>query len=118
MSETVSRVQQDYIKTIWNFEQTAQNARMSTVAETMGVKPPSVLAMFRQLDRMNLIDYDKKIGAVLTERGRREAENLIRKHRLIETFLNRVLEIEEPLLHDEAEKLEHVMSDQTHHEDR
>jgi DtxR family Mn-dependent transcriptional regulator len=112
MNESISRAQQDYIKAIWKFEQSAQPAKMSTVADILGVKPPTVLAMFRQLDRRNLIDYDKQCGAVLTERGRREAENLIRKHRLIETFLNRVLKIEEPLLHDEAEKLEHVMSDQ------
>ena len=112
MNEQISRTQQDYIKTIWNFEQGARAARMSSIADALGVKPPTVWAMFRQLKRLDLIDYDKKLGAVLTDKGRREAENLIRKHRLIETFLNQVLHIEKPLLHEEAEKLEHVMSDQ------
>jgi len=112
MNEKISRTQQDYIKTIWHFEQAAQTARMSMIADALNVKPPTVLAMFRQLNRLKLIEYDKKLGAVLTETGRQEAEHLIRKHRLIETFLNQVLAIEKPLLHDEAEKLEHVMSDQ------
>jgi len=112
MNEKISRTQQDYIKTIWHFEQAARTARMTMIADAMGVKPPTVWAMFQQLNRLHLINYDKKLGAVLTEKGRQEAEHLIRKHRLIETFLNQVLNIEKPLLHDEAEKLEHVMSDQ------
>ena len=108
----ISRTQQDYIKTIWNLEQERQRAGMTIVAEVLCVKPPTVLAMFRQLSRLGLIHYDKREGAILTSYGRVEAERLVRKHRLIETFLNRVLKIKEPLLHDEAERLEHVISDQ------
>ena len=84
---------------------------MKLVADTLLVKPPTVLTMFRQLSRMGLISYDKYEGAKLTSTGCGEAEQLIRKHRLIETFLRTVLKIEEPLLHDEAEKLEHVISE-------
>jgi DtxR family Mn-dependent transcriptional regulator len=108
----ISRTQQDYIKVIWNLEQDQQLAKMTTVAEILSLKPPTVLAMFRQLSRLALISYDKQQGAILTNSGRIEAERLIRKHRLIETFLNKVLHVEEPLLHNEAEKLEHVISDQ------
>ena len=85
---------------------------MKIVADMLLVKPPTVLAMFRQLKKFGLISYNKREGAKLTAAGRGEAEQLIRKHRLIETFLRRVLKIEEPLLHNEAEKLEHVISDQ------
>ena len=109
---SLSRTQQDYIKVIWNLDQSEEKAKMKLVADTLLVKPPTVLTMFRQLSRMGLISYDKYRGAKLTAIGRGEAEQLIRKHRLIETFLRTVLKIEEPLLHDEAEKLEHVMSDQ------
>jgi len=109
---SLSRTQQDYIKVIWNLDQLEKKARMKVVADMLLVKPPTVLAMFRQLTKLGLISYDKREGAKLTVSGRGEAEQLIRKHRLIETFLRRVLEIEEPLIHDEAEKLEHVMSDQ------
>jgi DtxR family Mn-dependent transcriptional regulator len=93
-------------------EQDQQRAKMTTVAEILSLKPPTVLAMFRQLSRLALIYYDKRNGAILTNSGRIEAERLIRKHRLIETFLYKVLNVEEPLLHNEAEKLEHVISDQ------
>lgn len=108
----LSITQQDYIKVIWTLDQSREKAKMKLVADTLFVKPPTVLAMFRQLSKLGLISYDKHQGAQLTVIGRGEAEQLIRKHRLIETFLKRVLKIEEPLLHDEAEKLEHVMSDQ------
>jgi DtxR family Mn-dependent transcriptional regulator len=108
----LSRTQQDYIKAIWNLSQLEEKAKMKVVADILLVKPPTVLAMFRQLSKVGLISYDKREGAKLTVVGRGEAEQLIRKHRLIETFLRSVLKIEEPLLHDEAEKLEHVISDQ------
>ena len=108
----LSRTQQDYIKSIWNLDQLGEKAKMKAIADMLFVKPPTVLAMFRQLLKFGLIIYNKHDGAVLTKSGRREAEQLIRKHRLIETFLRTVLKIEEPLLHNEAEKLEHVMSDQ------
>ena len=108
----LSRTQQDYIKTIWNLDQLGEKAKMKAIADTLLVKPPTVLTMFKQLSKMGLISYDKYQGARLTVLGRNEAEQLIRKHRLIETFLRSVLKIEEPLLHDEAEKLEHVISDQ------
>jgi DtxR family Mn-dependent transcriptional regulator len=108
----LSRTQQDYIKTIWNFEQLEKQAKMKVVADVLSVKPPTVLTMFRHLSRFGLITYDKRSGAKLTNSGREEAEQLIRKHRLIETFLKEVLNLEEPLLHNEAEKLEHVISDQ------
>ena len=108
----LSNVQEDYVKTVWTLEQTAERVKMHKVALRMGVKSPTVAAMFNSLEKLNLIVYDRKEGARLTETGRRAAEGLIRKHRLIETFLQKVLDIEEPLLHEEAEKLEHVISDQ------
>jgi DtxR family Mn-dependent transcriptional regulator len=108
----LSRTQQDYIKAIWNLDQQGEKAKMTAVADMLVVKPPTVVAMFRQLSKFGLISYNKHDGAKLTVSGLQEAEQLIRKHRLIETFLRTVLKIEEPLLHNEAEKLEHVMSDQ------
>jgi DtxR family Mn-dependent transcriptional regulator len=109
---SLSRTQQDYIKTIWNLDQLGEKAKMKAVADRLSVKSPTVVAMFRQLMKFGLISYNKHEGARLTVTGLSEAEQLIRKHRLIETFLRTVLKIEEPLLHNEAEKLEHVISDQ------
>lgn len=108
----LSSVQEDYIKIIWNLEQSRQLSRPKSVAEMLKVKPPTVLSMFKQLERLNLISYNKKDGALLTSRGKTRAEKLVRKHRLLESFLDKVLDIEDPVLHDEAEKLEHVISDE------
>jgi DtxR family Mn-dependent transcriptional regulator len=108
----LSNTQQDYIKAIWRLEEKLKPARMKTVAEEIGVKPPTVSAMFQQLTSLDLIMYDRRTGARLTRKGKTEAERVIRNHRLIETFLKKVLNLEEPLLHGEAEKLEHVISDQ------
>jgi DtxR family Mn-dependent transcriptional regulator len=107
----LSHTQQDYIKTIWKLEEKFQAAKMKLIAEEVGVKPPTVSAMIRQLEGMDLITYSKQTGACLTSSGKREAEKIIRNHRLIETFLQEVLKLEEPLLHSEAEKLEHAISD-------
>ena len=108
----LSSVQEDYIKLIWNFEQSQQISRPKSVADILEVKPPTVLSMFKQLERLSLISYNKKEGALLTSIGKTRAEKLVRKHRLLESFLDKVLEIEDPVLHDEAEKLEHVISDE------
>jgi DtxR family Mn-dependent transcriptional regulator len=107
----LSYTQEDYIKTIWRLEENFQIPKMKVIAEEIGVKPPTVSAMIRQLENMNLIEYSKKTGACLTQSGKRQAERIIRNHRLIETFLQQVLELEEPLLHAEAEKLEHAISE-------
>ena len=108
----LSAVQEDYIKIIWNLQQNQIMSRPKSVAELLKVKPPTVLSMFKQLEKLNLIQYNKKDGALLTSKGKIRAEKLVRKHRLLETFLDKVLNIEDPVLHDEAEKLEHVISDQ------
>lgn len=108
----LSNTQQDYIKVLWRMENDLQPARMKTVAESIGVKPPTVSFMFRQLENMDLISYNRKTGAHLTRSGHREARKIVRNHRLIETFLQKVLKLEESFLHVEAEKLEHVVSDQ------
>jgi DtxR family transcriptional regulator, Mn-dependent transcriptional regulator len=108
----LSAVQEDYIKIIWNLEQSHQIPRPISVAEILKVKSPTVLSMFKQLERLDLISYNKKDGALLTPKGKTRAEKLVRKHRLLESFLDKVLEIGDPVLHDEAEKLEHVISDE------
>ena len=92
---SLSRTQQDYIKVIWNLDQVQKKAKIKIVADTLFVKSPTVLTMFRQLAKLGLISYNKREGAKLTIAGREEAEQLIRKHRLIETFFRSVLKIED-----------------------
>jgi len=103
--------QGDYLKIIWYMERDQIKATAKAVADRHQVKPPTVLAMFKQLSQMDLIDYDKSSGATLSESGDYLARKLIRKHRLLETFLEKVLKMDDQILHNEAEKLEHVISD-------
>ena len=112
----LSKSQEDYLKVIWYLERDQVKATPNRVALEYGVKPPTVLAMFKQLSRMDLIEYEKSRGAGLTTLGDSLARKLVRKHRLIETFLEKVLEMDGQSLHSEAEKLEHVMSDALMHQ--
>ncbi len=67
--------------------------------------------MFARLHDLGLVDYERYRGASLTERGRREALRLLRRHRLIETFLLEHLGYSWQDIHEEAESLEHAVSD-------
>jgi len=108
----ITRSQEDYLKLIWHLEQNNQKASIQHVARMHQVKPPTVLAMFQQLKKQELLEYSKSIGAKLSAKGDHLVRKLVRKHRLIETFLQQVLDMDEQTLHDEAERLEHVISDQ------
>ena len=107
----LSRSQEDYLKIIWYMERDQIKPTVKSVADRRQVRPPSALAMFRQLSQMSLIDYDKTKGAQLSDVGDHLARKLIRKHRLVETFLEKVLQMDDQIVHEEAEKLEHVISD-------
>ena len=108
----LSGSQEDYLKTIWYLEKESKRATAKSVADACGVRPPTVLSMFRILSRRDLITYNRSEGACLTAKGELLARKLVRKHRLIETFLEQVLQMDGGILHREAEKLEHVISDQ------
>ncbi len=113
--EKVSASQENYIKLIWHLEQKQKKAAVQTLARLYGVSPPTVSAMLRQLMRLGMIDYDRRIGARLTTEGERLARKLVRKHRLLESFLQQVLKMDELSVHEEAELLEHAVSDRLIH---
>ena len=100
----------DYIKAIWDLGGVG-SASTKDVAERLLVSPASVSNMFVRLQEMGLVEYERYQGASLTERGRVEALRLIRRHRLIETFLLEHLGYDWQEVHDEAERLEHAVSD-------
>ncbi len=100
----------DYLKAIWNVAGTG-SASTNELSEHLSVAPGSVTRMLGRLREMGLADYEPYHGASLTERGRREALRLVRRHRLIETFLLEHLGYPLTDLHEEAERLEHAVSD-------
>jgi DtxR family transcriptional regulator, Mn-dependent transcriptional regulator len=100
----------DYIKAIWDLGGVG-SASTKDVAARLLVSPASVSNMFVRLQEMGLVEYERYQGASLTERGRVEALRLVRRHRLIETFLLKHLGYDWQEVHDEAERLEHAVSD-------
>jgi DtxR family transcriptional regulator, Mn-dependent transcriptional regulator len=100
----------DYVKAIWEVAG-SDVASTKEVAERLSIAPPSVTNMFARLQEMGLVEYERYRGASLTERGRREALRLVRRHRLIETFLLEHLGYSWQEVHEEAERLEHAVSD-------
>lgn len=100
----------DYIKAIWTI---AGDGAASTkdISGHLSVAPASVTNMLGRLQTMGFVQYERYHGASLTERGHEEALRLVRRHRLIETFLLEHLGYAWEEVHDEAEKLEHAVSD-------
>jgi DtxR family Mn-dependent transcriptional regulator len=100
----------DYLKAIW---ECAEEGAASTkdVAERLSFSYASVTNMFARLREMGLVEYERYHGASLTEEGLSEALRLVRRHRLIETFLLDQLGYSWEEVHEEAEQLEHAVSD-------
>ena len=99
----------DYLKAIWVIARDGP-AATGDIARALGVTASSVTGMLGKLKRMNLIRYKPYYGAQLTGVGRGEALRLVRRHRLLETFLIRDLGYTWDEVHEEAERMEHVMS--------
>jgi DtxR family transcriptional regulator, Mn-dependent transcriptional regulator len=102
---------EDYLKAIWEL---AGDGRASTtdVAERLSIAAASVSNMFVRLRDIGLAEYAPYRGASLTEAGRLEALRLLRRHRLIETFLLECFGYPWDKVHEEAERLEHAVSDE------
>ena len=102
----------DYLKAVWELAVDSGGvASTKDVAARLSVSPASVSNMFARLQEMGLVKYERYRGATLTERGRKEALRLVRRHRLIEIFLLEHLGYDWQEVHDEAERLEHAVSD-------
>lgn len=108
----VSDVMEDYLKAIYSLQrESGSPVRTSTIAESLDVKPPTVSSMLSSLTDRGLVDRQKYAGVELTAKGEEIALEVIRHHRLIETFLLRHLDYEWSEVHDEADVLEHHISE-------
>jgi DtxR family transcriptional regulator, Mn-dependent transcriptional regulator len=101
----------DYLKAIWEISGSGA-AATSDVATRLAVSSASVTNMFGRLQEMGLVEYQRYHGASLTRPGLKEALRLVRRHRLIETFLMEHLGYSWQDVHEEAERLEHAVSDE------
>jgi len=109
----VSENVEEYLECIWELTQDGTPARTTDIAKHMNVSPASVTEMLQRLDSSKYITYEKYKGATLTEAGMQIGLHIKRKHRLLERFLVDVLGIEKEKSHDEACRLEHMLSDES-----
>src|SRR5437868_2696553 len=106
----VTRAVEDYLKAIYKLQQDGAPASTNAIADSMGLQAASVTAMLQQLSKQGLADYTRYQGVSLTTKGREAALRVIRRHRLIEQYLHQHLGVPWDRVHDEAERLEHVIS--------
>ena len=103
---------ENYVKAIYQIVgQESRAAATGKVAEALGVSPGTVTSMLKTLSESGLCEYIPYEGARLTEAGRSLALRVLRRHRLIELFLVRTLNLTWDEVHEEAENMEHAVSD-------
>lgn len=102
---------EDYLKTIYMLAVEETPVTTSRIAEARDVKPGSVTSMIQRLAKLNLVNYEKHYGVTLTDAGTKVALEVIRHHRLIELFLIEALGFTWDEVHEQADILEHVISE-------
>jgi len=108
----LTAVAQDYLKVIWNAQEwSLEKVSTKMLAEKIGVSASTASESIRKLAEQGLVDHEKYGAVTLTESGRRAALAMVRRHRLIEAFLVKELGYSWDEVHDEAEVLEHAVSD-------
>lgn len=104
---------QDYLKHIYELTESGESASTNALAAKLNIKPASVTGMIQKLASAKpaLVEYQKHQGVTLTKDGKKAALEVIRHHRLIETWLVQTLGYSWDEVHEEAERLEHVISE-------
>ena len=103
---------EDYLKAIYDLSQTEQPVSTTDISRTLKIAPASVTEMLKKLAEKGYIEHSPYHGTRLTTSGRRTAENIVRKHRLLERFLHDVLKVDKTQVHDQACGMEHSLSDE------
>jgi len=113
MEHTLTISTQDYLKNIYELTENGENASTNALANKLNIRPASVTGMVQKLASAKpaLVEYQKHQGVTLTKEGKKAALEVIRHHRLLEAWLVRTLGYSWDEVHEEAEKLEHVISE-------
>jgi DtxR family Mn-dependent transcriptional regulator len=109
--ETLTRSVEDYLKAIYRLSPHGRPASTSDIAQRLELSPASVSGMVKRLSEQGLLEHAPYKGVQLTPEGRRAALRMLRRHRLIEAYLVAFLGFTWDTVHDEAERLEHAVSD-------
>ena len=102
---------EDYLKGIYTLTERGDPASTSALSQTLGVQPASITGMIKRLATLGYVEHVPYKGVQLTENGSREALRIIRRHRILETYLQEKLEYTWSEVHQEAGLLEHAVSD-------
>ncbi len=102
---------EEYLETIYRKKEKGEKATTKGIATELGVSPPSVTQMFKKLAKAGFLKYESRRGVSLTKEGEKIGKGILRKHRLIESFLV-LLGLGKGKVHEEACKLEHAVSDE------
>lgn len=110
---TATQAIQDYLKHIYELTKCGQLASTNDLARVLNIKPASVTGMIQKLaaEKPALVEYQKHQGVTLTATGKKAALEVIRHHRLLESWLVQTLGYSWDEVHEEAERLEHVISE-------
>lgn len=109
---TLTESQEDYLKQIFLLEEAGGSVSTQSLSDRLCVRPASVTGMVRKLAGFGLVEHRRYRGVRLTDAGTRVALELLRHHRLLETYLVETLGYGWDEVHAEAERLEHVISEQ------
>jgi DtxR family Mn-dependent transcriptional regulator len=109
--ESYSKANEDFLKAVYLLQQDQDRVQTSVLADMLGISAPSTTEMAKKLAKANLIIHEPYRGVRLTEAGERVALEIVRNHRLLELFLVQTLGYSWDEVHDEAEQLEHAVSD-------
>jgi DtxR family Mn-dependent transcriptional regulator len=104
---------ENYLKQLYLQQRSAEGGKvpMGRLASAMGVVPGTATSMVKALADSGLVEYEPRGGVILTRSGEQLALHVLRRHRLLELFLVKILGLDWSLVHDEADALEHAISD-------
>ena len=106
-----TQTKENYLKAIYFLDQKSQDVSLTALSREMRVSVPTTNNMVKNLQEIGWIDYTRYKPIRLTEKGRKAAARIVRKHRLTEMFLTRIMGFGWEEVHDIAEDVEHVQSD-------
>ncbi len=107
----LSLTEQNYLKVLFNLSNESGEVNAVELSHSLGIKMPTVTSMMKKLSRENYVHYESYKPIRLTEKGKKEAGLIIRKHRLTEMFLVEKMKFGWEDVHDIAEQVEHIQSD-------
>ena len=113
MDSSISQTEENYLKAIYKIQERAEKpASTNAIAGAMNTSAASVTDMIKRLSEKDLVNYERYRGVTMTDTGQQIATSLIRKHRLWEVFLVEKLDFSWDEVHDIAEQLEHIQSEE------